>query len=76
MAEQKRQDFQIPTGRSVDAGGERGFTMLLGEREPPAMQENSGGVAIGCFPDWVLGSRQKIRKATKLRADLEVLSFE
>lgn len=68
MAEQKRQDFQIPTGRSVDAGEERGFTMLPRENHQPC--ENSGGVAIGCFPDWVLGSRQKIRKATKLRADL------
>jgi hypothetical protein len=37
MAERKRQDFQVPTGRLVDSRRERGLAILHREREPPAM---------------------------------------
>lgn len=60
MAEQKRQDFQIPTGRSVDAGEERRFTMLPRENHQPC--ENSGGVAIGCFPNWVWAAGRRLER--------------
>ena len=69
MVGQKRWDFKVPAGRLRDAGGKREFAMLRKEREshqPPAI---SGGVTIGCFPDWALRSWQEIRNTAKLRAD-------
>ena len=39
-------------------------------RESHQPCEISGGVAIGCFPNWAWGSRREIRNATKLREDL------
>ena len=39
-------------------------------RESHQPCEILGRVAIGLFPEWAWGSRQEIRKATKLRADL------
>ena len=74
MAGQKRQNFQVPTGKLRDPEGERRFTMLWRERESHQPCEILGRVAIGCFPNWAWGSRRKIRNATKLSTDLEVLS--
>jgi len=45
-------------------------------RESHEPCEISGGVATGHFPSWAWGSRWEIRDTTKLRADLEVLSWE
>jgi hypothetical protein len=39
-------------------------------RESHQPCEISGGVVIGCFPNWAWGSRWEIRNTTKLRADL------
>lgn len=36
----------------------------------------SVGMAIGHFPNWGWVSRWEIRKETKLRVDLEVLSWK
>ena len=53
----------------------RRSTVLGRGREPPGC-EILGGVAIGYFLSWAWGSRREIRNATKLRADLVVLSWE
>ena len=73
MAGRKRQDFQVPSGKLGDTGGGKRIHHVL---EAERACEISGGVAIGRFPDWAWGSRRKIRNATKLRADLEVFSWE
>ena len=78
MVGPKRWDFQYPAGRLADTGRGKRFAMLWRERERESHQpcEISGGVTIGCFLDWAWGSRWEIRNTTKVRADLEVLSWE
>jgi hypothetical protein len=50
-------------------GRKKNFLCFEG-RESHQSCEISGRVAIGCIPDWAWGSRQEVRNATKLRADL------
>jgi hypothetical protein len=67
---QKKQDFLVPSGRLGDAERGKGIHHVSGGERAICHVRSGMEWPLATVPNWAWGSKQEIRNATKMRADL------